>query len=256
MPTSASPAPTLTTLTLNIGAAAPARATQIERWLRRRSPDVIVLTETSSGKGTTILADGLKARGYTTHAVINQRDRGVMVASRRPVRDVLDAQLDVTLPWRVAGIALDTEPSVTVVGVYVPSRDRSELKVARKRDFIASLLAGVRRLPDAVRRQLLLIGDYNAVARDHQPRLPGFFPYEYEMHDALEGFGLAPAHALRPAASQPHSWIGRTGIGYLYDYVHVGEGLHDRVERCTYMHAPREQRLSDHAAVVARLRLG
>ncbi|HEX5924068.1 MAG TPA: endonuclease/exonuclease/phosphatase family protein [Baekduia sp.] len=255
MPSSPPPS-ALTTLTLNIGSAAPVRATAIERWLRRRSPDVIVLTETSSGMGTTILTEGLQARGYSTYAKFDRRDRGVLVATRQPVHEVLDERLDVTLPWRVAGIVLDTAPRVAVVGVYVPSRDRTEVKVARKRDFIASLLAGMRALPETLRRHMLLVGDYNAVARDHQPRLPGFFPYEYEMHDALAGFGLTSAHTLRPSPIQPHSWIGRTGIGYLYDYVHVGEGLHDRVERCNYLHAPRESRLSDHAAVVARVRLG
>lgn len=206
--------------------------------------------------GTTILTEGLQARGYSTYAKFDRRDRGVLVATRQPVHEVLDERLDVTLPWRVAGIVLDTAPRVAVVGVYVPSRDRTEVKVARKRDFIASLLAGMRALPETLRRHMLLVGDYNAVARDHQPRLPGFFPYEYEMHDALAGFGLTSAHTLRPSPIQPHSWIGRTGIGYLYDYVHVGEGLHDRVERCNYLHAPRESRLSDHAAVVARVRLG
>jgi len=246
---------TLRALTLNIGAAAPLRAAAILRWLVPRSDDVIVLTETSSGAGTRLLIDGLEQRGYHVHARMDARDRGVLVATRVKVAATLDASLDVTLPWRVSGLLLDTSPKVTVVGVYVPSRDRSALKVARKEAFLESLLESVGAQPDAVRRHLLLVGDYNVVRRDHSPRIPGFFSYEYDFHDRLESFGLTAAHELVPRREQPHSWMGRTGTGYLYDYVHVGSALHSRVARCAYLHGPRERRLSDHAAVSVRLRL-
>lgn len=245
----------LTTLTFNIGAAALPRAGAILQWLRKRSDDLIVLSETSAGPGTEFLRKGLEAAGYATYARMEGRDRGVLVATRLSVREPLSSHLGVTLPWRVAGVVLDTSPPVALVGVYVPSRDRSPAKVARKRVFIESLLDSVRGLPDSLRKRLLLVGDYNAVARHHDPPLPGFFPYEYELHDELGRIGLTPAHELRPRGSHPHSWIGRTGIGYLYDYVHVGVGLRRRVERCSYLHGPRTRGLSDHAALAVRLRL-
>jgi exodeoxyribonuclease-3 len=84
--------------------------------------------------------------------------------------------------------------------------------------------------------------------------LPGFFPYEYDFHDELSRLGLGPAHELKPYGSRhPHSWIGRTGIGYLYDYAHLGAALEPRLQRCQYLHGPRQQRLSDHAALAVRL---
>ena len=43
---------------------------------------------------------------------------------------------------------------------------------------------------------MLLVGDYNVVSRAHEPRLPGFFAYEYAMHDELERIGFAAAHEL------------------------------------------------------------
>jgi exodeoxyribonuclease-3 len=249
------PYTTLRALTLNIGAAAAPRAGAILAWLARRSEDVIVLSETSAGEGTGLLLDGLRARGYTTFFTSGARDRGVALATRIPVHEVLDGDLSLTLPWRAAGVVLDTCPRVALIGVYVPSRDRSDVKVARKREFIASLLQSVRGLPPALRCRLLLLGDYNTVSRRHSPRLPGFFPYEYAFHEQLEGLGLSSAHELGPATSQPHSWIGRTGNGYLYDYVHVGEALHGALERCAYLHGPRERSLTDHAAVAVRLQL-
>jgi exodeoxyribonuclease-3 len=249
-------AATLSLLTFNIGAAAPARASAILRWLRSRADDVIVLTETSSGGGTELLANELRASGFTVRHTRDPRERGVLLASRLSIARDLSEQVGVTLPCRASAVVLELRPrKVTLVGVYVPSRDRSDIKVARKQAFIASLLAGLRELPAAHRERLVIAGDYNAVARRHEPRLPGFFSWEYALHDELEAIGLRAAHELRPRRDHPHSWIGRTGVRYLYDYVHVGGGLHHAVERCEYLHGPRERCLSDHAAVAVRLRI-
>jgi exodeoxyribonuclease-3 len=249
-------APTLNLLTFNIGAASQVRAAAILRWLRSRADDLIVLTETSGGAGTQLLADGLLADGFTVRCRCDRGERGVLLATRVPIARDLSEQLDVTLPCRAAAVLLETVPrKLALVGVYIPSRDRSELKVARKEAFIASLLDGLRKLPTAQREQLVVAGDYNAVARCHEPPLPGFFPWEYGLHDELEQIGLRSAHELRPRRDHPHSWIGRTGFRYLYDYVHVGTGLQRNVERCAYLHGPRERRLSDHAAVAVRLRI-
>ncbi len=177
-----------------------------------------------------------------------------MVASRLPVVEGL-GQISVTLPCRAQGVLLATRPQLALLGVYVPSRDRSPEKVARKERFMTSLLAAMQGLSPALRENLILTGDYNAVARDHVPGLSGFFPYEYEFHDALGELGLSPAHELRPYGGHPHSWIGRTGIGYLYDYAHLGAAVAPRLRRCQYLQGPRQQRLTDHAALAIRIEL-
>lgn len=243
-------------LTFNIGAASTTRAAQILRWLRSRDEGVIVLTETSAGGGTDLLARGLEDAGYSVRHDPAAGQRGVLIASRMPVAVDLSMDLGVTLPYRASALVIgDGTTKVLVVGVYIPSRDRTEVKVARKEAFIRSLLSGLHRLPTTLRRRLVMAGDYNVVARDHQPKLPGFFPWEYELHEELDSLGLSAAHQLRGTRAQPHSWIGRTGLRYLYDYVHLGSGLHHALERCAYLHGPRERRLSDHAALAVRIRL-
>ncbi len=241
-------------LTFNIGAAAPERAIAILRWLRSRSEDVIVLTETSAGTGTQLLAEGLIADGFEVLQTPHPRERGVLLASRLASTRVRTVSLDVTLPCRAAGAAFELESgALTVIGVYVPSRDRSEAKIARKQAFLASLLKELGKLPTQRRERLVLAGDYNAVARGHEPPLPGFFAWEYALHEELERIGLRSAHELSGPAAHPHSWIGRTGTGYLYDYVHLGGALHGSLGHCRYLHGPRERRLSDHAAVSVSL---
>jgi exodeoxyribonuclease III len=244
----------LTVTTLNIGAAAVARAQQLLRWLRRRASDVLVLTETSAGAGSHLIANGLQASGYEIFWQTDPRDRGVMVATKRPVLRVIDIG-ELSLPHRVAAVVLDTEPQTTIIGVYVPSRDRSDLKVTRKRVFIESLLDLIGRLDEHQRAGAMLVGDYNVVSRRHEPPLRGYFPFEYDMLDALDGLGLKAGHELRPGRRFPHSWVGRAGAGYLYDYVHLGPALHRRIEQCRYLDHPRVSRLTDHAGVTVSCRV-
>jgi exonuclease III len=137
----------------------------------------------------------------------------------------------------------------------VPSSDRAPDKVTRKREFIASLLDAVGRLPPTVRGSLILGGDYNVITRDHQPPYRGFLPFEYAMLDALQTHGLVDVHKHRSPGSQPHSWIGRTGNSYRFDYFHVGHTLAGRITDCAYLHQPREQKPTDHAAVTLTLDL-
>ena len=175
--------------------------------------------------------------------------------SRVPIVARPDLAAGVTLPGRVAAGTIAGDPELTVVGVYVPSSDRAPDKLARKRDFVTSLLAAVDRLPDTVRGSLVLGGDYNVITRDHQPPYPGFLPFEYQMLDALEGHGLIDAHQHCSPGVQAHSWIGRSGNGYRFDYFHVGAMLTGRIAACSYLHEPREHKLTDHAATTLTLDL-
>src|SRR5205823_5783685 len=119
----ARPDVTVQALTLNIGAAARPRAERILEWLRRRDENVFVLTETSAGDGSKLIAERLECRGYNVVWRQPPGDRGVMLATRLPIRTQLCTRLDVTLPWRIAGVRLALRPSVAVLGVYMPSRE-------------------------------------------------------------------------------------------------------------------------------------
>jgi exodeoxyribonuclease-3 len=153
----------------------------------------------------------------------------------------------------VAGAVLGTTPAVAALGIYVPSRDRSADKTEKKQAFVASLLAALDKLPVDLRDRLVIGGDYNVIARTHQPLHSGFLPFEFGLLEALETHGLVDAHERCSPGAQPYSWIGRTGDGYRYDYFHVGRELAERITGCGYLHETREQRLTDHAAVTLAL---
>ncbi|WP_158632573.1 endonuclease/exonuclease/phosphatase family protein [Verrucosispora sp. FIM060022] len=239
----------LSVLTINVQAAAPARAQRLLTWLLNRDDDVIILTETSNGPGTRHLLTELGAAGLTvTHQHSPDSDRGCAIATRVPSRPAPHLTAGISLPGRAPAVTLDTEPAITVLGLYVPSSDRAPNKVAKKRTFLTTVQETLTRLATTDRAHLVVGGDYNVISRDHQPRYPGFLAFEYEFLDTLSDLGLADIHQHLHPGVQAHSWIGRGGNGYRFDYLHAGPGLQPHLSTATYLHQPRLDGLTDHAA--------
>ncbi|PZG43446.1 hypothetical protein C1I98_18355 [Spongiactinospora gelatinilytica] len=244
-------------LTVNIGAASMARAEVLLRWLAARPEDVFLLTETSAGSGTTYLLEAFRRAGYAVVKTPDGGERGAALVSRIALAGPPLLLPEVSIPGRVAAAGLDTTPRTWFLSVYVPSRDRSADKTARKELFIASLLKAVAELPAEQRGHLVIGGDYNVIAAGHTPPYPGFLSFEYGLLDTLSAQGFIDAYDhCFPAGPHPHSWIGRTGAGYRYDYFHVGAALTGRISGCAYLHQTRELGLTDHAAVRLELDLG
>lgn len=95
--------------------------------------------------------------------------------------------------------------------------------------------------------------DINVITRDHQPPYRGFLPFEYQMLDTLAGHGLVDAYRHRNPDGQAHSWIGRGGNGYRFDYFHVGAAMAKHITDCRYLHEPRTKGITDHAAAILAL---
>src|SRR5262249_52320850 len=133
---------------------------------------------------------------------------------------------------------------LTFVAAYVPSRDASIQKLARKQHFLTQLL-DVLSYPSHL-ESTILMGDLNIVGRDHRPRYSTFRSWEYEALDRIGMLGFVDVFASLHPGVQAHSWIGRTGDGYRYDYVFVSPDVVAGVVGCEYMHDVREARLSDH----------
>lgn len=242
-------------LTLNIQATALPRARLLWDWLSRRSEDVFLLTETSTGPGSRFLADQARQAGNLVIHQPQPGERGCMLISRIPAEPCPALTAGVSGPGRAVAVTLPGYDHLTVLGIYVPSSDRAPDKVARKQTFLTTLLTAISRLPQGTRDRLVVGGDYNVITRDHQPAYRGFLPFEYAMLDTLRDLGLVDAHEHRHPGEQAHSWIGRSGNGYCFDYIHLGPALIPELRECNYLHEPRHQRLTDHAAVTVTLGL-
>lgn len=239
--------------TLNISGPSLERAQGLADYLLSLDADVVVLTETRANAGTQLLYEILRCEGYALIAAGNLKgqERGAAIAHRltcggRNVRpEVTNVTLDHRLPVFTARLGRAT---VTIAGAYVPSRDTSPEKVERKSRFLVEMCSYVR---EATRNSaLILLGDLNVVGRTHVPKYRAFRSWEYDALDELAEAGMVDAHAELNPTDQAHSWIGRTGDGYCYDYGLVSTELLPSVVRTEYSHCPRDRGLSDHAAVV------
>lgn len=232
-------------VTINIGAASRQRAGEILPWLSSQQADVLVLSETSMGDGTAFLLDRIAAAGWkVVHNLAV--DRGVAVASRITCLPL--PPREISMPGRLAEMDIHTNRGLLrVCGTYIPSRDSTEEKVQRKKLFIREFQEIVLEYGPEV----ILSGDYNLITRDHEPRLPGFFEFEYEFMDSVERLGFADAARALNGGVRDHTWFGRTGDRYCYDYFHVrpGDAILDDNSSCKHLHETRALGLTDHSAI-------
>jgi exodeoxyribonuclease III len=241
-------------VTLNVSGPSAARASRLLEFLPSLEADVLVLTETRQNQGTAELLGSYRDSGYAVVAAqsMDASERGVAVIQRvgRPVP--LVRELTAEAQHRLVASEVCADQAITVIGAYVPSRDASPAKIARKQRFLSQMTALAGRWAN---ERLVFLGDLNIVSRQHVPHFTTFRCWEYDALEALEHHGLVDAHALLHPDEQVHSWIGRKGAGYRYDYAFVSAGLVPYLVDCEYVHEPRELGLSDHAAVVLTLDL-
>lgn len=243
--------------TLNIAGPSVERAERLTKYLVGVDADVLVLTETRDNAGTELLIANLAEAGYDGAQRWRRpppNERGVVVLSR--VRSSgFWPRASVELRHRLAygSMRLGADCPMRVVAAYVPSRDASQPKIARKRTFLDQMLEVVE-LVAKNHHPVLLIGDLNIVSRAHEPRYAAFRSWEYAVFDRLAEIGLVDVFAELHPGVQAHSWVGRTGNGYRYDYVFASRLLIEGAGRCEYLHEPREQGLSDHAGLLIDVR--
>ena len=92
------------------------------------------------------------------------------------------------------------------MGVYVPSRDRSDKKILRKKSFLNSIKEFINNSNNISR---VLMGDLNILERNHIPHYSSFFEWEYDFYDDLIDKGLSLIHISCSLRSDPEfSWGG------------------------------------------------
>lgn len=240
-------------LTFNLNNPGPKRAERQLAYLAARPEPVLVLTETADSAGCALLEARFTAAGYavTFPRPRTRGERGVMIVSRLETRP-LSTGVDY-LPHRAVGVSVDTdEGPLDVIGLYVPSRDATQAKTTRKRDFLQEcrhhLLGG----EGAAR---IIIGDLNVLEPGHVPRYKFFSPFEYEFYNWFEAAQYVDAFRMLHPKAAEYSWVGRTGDGYRYDHAHVSYQLSHSLGGCSYVHEPRTMpdRLTDHSALSLQL---
>jgi exonuclease III len=252
-----------TVLTWNVaGRVGPNQERQIAA-LAERSFDLLCLQEVTP-RTKARWVEALEARGL--HAAVSpwpvdprgSRRFAVLVAGREPVEPITAPEL----PWSERHLAARTA-GIEVHTLHAPLSSKDDLVKVRTLEALFAALA----TDDGTPR--LLAGDLNTpryesregelvtFARDRKGRLREELGERHDraellLIDELTRHGWRDAfRALHGYARRDRSWAMRTGFGYRLDHIMVSPEL-EPVE-ADYVHEWREERLSDHSAMWARL---
>ena len=224
--------------------------------IAEHNPDLIALTEYRARPGMA-LCQAFAANGWP-HIVSSSPtgiDDGICVISRTPLRSERRSTappenavrwLDVDLPEQGFGFA--------VVHILNAIPGAKEAEGAAKTRFWDALLAAAEA---RIAEPLLFIGDFNTgkpladeagtsfLCADHFARLPelGWIDVWRHFHGGASEYTWY---------SQPRG--GAPANGYRIDHAFATPSLLPRIKSCRYSHVEREQKVSDHSAMILEIK--
>jgi exodeoxyribonuclease III len=245
-------------LVFNTQHAAPARARRQAAWIAsQETADLVILTEVGPGPGGHALATALAEHGYTSVLAPESvsPDYRTMLASRGPDLLPVSSGIDV-LPHRSPAATISmADRSIGLLGLYVPSRGPKNRRNENKRAFQNAVTQALPAFLARYGGPVVVAGDLNVIEPGHSPHHPVFGDWEYDFYRSFSSAGLIDTYRLLHPDTAGHSWYGRSGQGYRFDHAFITRRQSDQVLACDYLHAPRQQNLTDHAAMTLTVAL-
>ncbi|MEU2870553.1 endonuclease/exonuclease/phosphatase family protein [Streptomyces olivoreticuli] len=236
---------------LNVQHASAARSRAQVAWLAdQEHADVAVLTEVGAGPGGDALIQALSEAGYRgIVAPVSAGDYRTVIASRLSGLEAVPSGISFLAHRAPAARLRIGETTVGLLGLYVPSRGPKERKNEGKRAFQTAVTESPGRIVSELGGLVVAAGDLNVVEPGHEPHHAVFGAWEYDFYSAFADAGLADVfRALDPDTTE-HSWFGRSGNGYRFDHVFLAAEHQQLLTACSYLHAPRQEGISDHSAM-------
>lgn len=254
---------TLKLLTLNIQNPSIERAEKIVDWIRNRREDVFILTETKNSKGCQYISKYFKSlirdlfneevKYYTHFPKPVENNYGVMLISKyRLVLDWSPFLENNSFYGRFLNLQVIFENKpLHLLGLYVPSRDQSEIKIERKKSFLTQVKAAIK---NKRFKNDVICGDLNIVSKTHIPYYNFFQNWEYDFYDGLLNNDYLDVYDYFNKNIKEYSWVGRTNNGYRYDYFFVRKEFLKYCKNCYFDHTTRLTGLTDHSAIILELK--
>lgn len=199
--------------------------------------DVIVLTEVRNNKNLPELQKTLNSWGYTVEfRCDNSATNSVLIASRLKYIIIPTEELG-DHSHRVSHMDFG---SFRLMGCYFPQRQEKSIVF----EYILNKIEGD--------KSLIVLGDFNTGKHFIDEYEASFYCAEYM--DKLEESGLIDMYrALHPHARE-FSWYSNSKNGFRIDHIFASEVFRERLINCRYIHNSREDKISDHSAMVLELR--
>jgi len=205
---------------------------------RHHDADVVVFNEYRRNDVGAFLSDSLRSAGWEHQAAgeADHRTNTNFVASRFPIDRVRPLDRRLEKPHRMLDLTIG---GVRLTAVHMPNMNE------KFPYWEAVIRAGRRRR----REDALFIGDFNT--GKHYIDEPGKTFVATEHLARLERLGFIDAWRHANPDGREFSWYSpQAGNGFRLDHAFVSPSLSARVTAIRYSHAEREQRLSDHSALL------
>lgn len=206
-------------------------------------PDVAVLQEFRNGKSAAPILEACRSLKleHTHIAESEARKNTVMIASKFPMTiGEWDASLDANL---AVNAALELES---------PINGNNQLRLLAA--HLPQKKAQVPYLDTLYKMQLdtndnnMIIGDLNCGIPFEDSDTKSFV--NTHMFQSLLSKGWVDSWRSRNAGIKEFTWVSSRGNGYRYDHALCGEALDSCIQQISYAHEVRENKLSDHSALL------
>jgi len=238
--------------------AAPGRARRQAAWIAaQENADLVIVTEVSAGPGGLALIEALGEHGYSPVLACEPAapDYRAVLASRGPDLASVPSGIGVLAHRGPAAVVTVGGHAVGLLGLYVPSRGPQQRRNENKRAFQNAVTRALPGFLSHFGGPVIIAGDLNVIEPGHRPHLPVFGAWEYAFYQSFLDAGMTDAYRARHPDALDHSWFGRSGNGYRIDHIFVTRQHAAQVRSCGYLQAPRQQSLTDHAAMTLTLAL-
>ena len=223
---------TLSIVSWNIRQGGGSRTSGILSALREEDPDIVVLSEFRNNERGLAIRQALLQRGYPWQVptAATGNTNSVLIASRCACGSALFPNSDPNFPNAIARADL---PVCLLYGVYLPHKKKHRLF-----DFL---------LDDELEDEVpsIIAGDFNS-GKNGIDQAGNSFWYSDKL-ESLEQRGYFDAFRAMHGDKREYSWYSHQKNGYRYDHTYLHTSLRPILKECSYLHAWREEGLSDHS---------
>lgn len=240
-------------MTLNLQSSSMQRLVCQIDWIVEKDPDIVVITEVKFNDKLEYIEGRLGYYGY--HCFYDGDNDGVfrtIIASRIEGTNYAESNDSLTFDPRVEAVTCKYYGiDLCVVGLYAPTNGQSYQQVKDKRKFHRRFVTELMRFSTESDASLLLLGDFNLLEPCHVPRYQEFEKW-FDEYECLVELGYKDVFRLFEPHANEYSWT-RGHLSQRLDHAFARGQIESKIESVFYDHYPRENRLSDHSALILKL---
>ena len=227
-------------LTFNIQHGGGTRVSAILESILDHNPDILVLTEFRQNKNAAIIKNNLYKSGYiySSSSSLNPKQNSVFIASKfHFVASLFPLELKEDTHRALFAQFQD----INILGVYFAQK---ELKI-NLFNFINNNFINLSN------NNGLVIGDFNT-GNFYEDEKNTTFSCTHQFNE-LKVNGLVDSWRSRNKNIKEFSWYSHAGNGFRIDHIFSTATINDRIKNIYYSHNEREQKISDHSAMIVEI---